>query len=300
VNSQHGGAGNNAFGPVDYPLVSEKGSNACPAWPNGCRVQVSYKQSDIGQPGAITQIYWGPSSNALFAATHPNIKIRVGHTKDTEGVLGSIFADNFLGGLPLPAYDGSYDIPQRADIDPQNAQGGFWPYPDLSSPFEFNGQNGLLVDYAVQPANDCQLLRYWFHGTGAGFPGYPGIRQLIADKPDADSANKATQPLVYDTEVIKKRRTTVAQSKFYNSNALQPDYGTPILSPANQPGGASFSLEWQGADDVSKTETYTPWAATTDIADGKRYIRFRVKLISNLNSNTVARFDEIRIPFISR
>jgi hypothetical protein len=265
-------------------------------------VQVSYKQSDMGAAGAITQVLWGPSSNALYAATHPNLKLRVGHTKDTEGVLGSTFADNFLGGLPLPAYDGEYLLPQRADIDPQNPQGGFYPFPDLTSPFEYNGEKGFLVDVAVKPANDCQLLRYWFHGTGAGWPGYPGVRNLVAKSPDAETDNftGGGQPLVYDMEFIKKRRTTFAQSRFYNTNAIQPDFSAPNLSPSSQPGGAQAELEWQGATDTADSQTYTPWAATIDIADGKQYIRFRVKLISNLNSNTVARYDEIRIPYTTR
>jgi hypothetical protein len=286
---------------VDYPLVSEQGNTACPAWPTGCRLQVSYTASDIGEPGAITELYWGPSSNALFAATHSNIKIRLGHTKSTEGVIAGYFEENFENGLPLPHYDGLYDIPQRADVDPQNPQGGFWPYPELTSPFEFNGENGLLVGFQVQPAADCQLLRYWFHGTGAAFPGYPGIRNIIAKEwdADADDVTGGGQPLVFDMEFLKKRRTTKAQSKFYDTERTAPDFATPNLSPSSQPGGASYKMEWQGADDPGDDLTYTPWASTIDIADGKRYIRFRVDLISNLNSNTVARFDEIRIPFIS-
>lgn len=302
VNSQRGGSGNNAFPPIDYPLVSEQGNQACPAWPDGCRVQASYKQADLGTAGAITQVFWGPSSNALFAATHPNIKMRLGHTKDTEGVIGSVFDDNFLGGAPLPNYDGLYDIPQRADIDPQNPQRGFWPYPELSTPFEYNGEKGFLLDLQVQPANDCQLLRYWYHGTGAAFPGYPGIRNLVATKTTAESDDftGGGQPLVYDLELIKKRRTTVAQSRFYNTFTPAPDYGSPILSPSSQPGGATYTIEWQGASDQADPSTYTPWAATIDIADEKQYIRFRVTLVSNLNSNTLARFDEIRIPFITR
>ena len=301
VSSRHGGAGNPAWGPVDYPLVSEQGNAACPSWPNGCRFQGSYTQQDIGAPGAITVLYWGPSSNALFAATHPNIKIRVGHTKTAAGVLTGTFADNFLGGLPNPSYDGLYDIPQRGDIDPLNAQAGFWPFPTLTTPFEFDGTKGLLLDFAVEPAPDCQLLRYWFHGIPGG-AGNPGSRNIVAKdaKAETDDLTGGGQPLVLDFRIVKKRRTTIAQSKFYDTKTAQPDFGPPILSPSSQPGGAEISTEWQGADDPKDSATFSPWSGVIDIADTKRYIRFRMKLISNLNSNTVARLNEIRIPFISR
>jgi hypothetical protein len=301
VNSQHGGAGNNTFKPIDYPLVSENGNTACPSWPNGCRMQMSFTRDDVGEPGAITQIYWGPSSNALFAATHPSVKIRLGQTKDTAGVISSLFEDNFLGGLPLPNYDGIYDIPQKGDIDPANPQGGFWPYPTLTTPYEFDGTKGLLIDFQVKPAPDCQLLRYWFHGTGAGWPGYPGIRNAVATRFDAtsDDFTGGGQPLVYDSELIKKRRTTVAQSRFYDSVTTAPDWGEPIVNPSSQPGGAQLSIEYQGATNPNDASTYTPWSTSVDIADNNRYIRFKMTLVSNLNSNTVARVDDIQFVFLS-
>jgi hypothetical protein len=153
----------------------------------------------------------------------------------------------------------------------------------------------------VESAADCQLIRYWFHGIPGG-AGNPGSRNIVAKNATAenDDLTGGGQPLVLDLEVIKKRRTTIAQSKFYDTKSAQPDYGTPILSPASQPGGAEISIEWQGADIPADSATHSPWAGTIDIADEKRYIRFRMRLISNLNSNTLARLNEIRIPFITR
>lgn len=303
VNSQRHGVGNPAFRPVDFPLVAENANSFCPGWPNGLRMQSSYKQEDIGSPGAITQIMWGPASNALFAATHPSFKMRLGHTKDSSGGLGTRFDDNFVGGPPAPHFDGIYDIPQRANIDPNNPNVGFWPFPTLTNPFEYDGSRGLVIDFQVLPAQDCQYLRFWFHGTGANFPGYPGLRNILAKNPNAefDDFTGGGQPLVFDMQFVKKRRTTTAQSRFYNTNTTNPDFASPIISPAAQPGGAAFTIEWQGANSPTDTpDKMSNWSADINVADGYRYIRFRVRLISNLISNTVARIDEIRIPFSSQ
>ncbi|MHC4860386.1 MAG: Ig-like domain-containing domain, partial [Planctomycetota bacterium] len=298
---------NNPAVGTTIPLVAKDITNFCSGWPNGVHAQSTYTMDDIGAPGAITEIAWGPATNALFAATHPNLQIRLGHTKDTAGVISSTFADNFKDGVPLPNFDGLYDLPQRADIDPQDPFGGYWPFPTLSTPFDFNGENGLLMDYAVDGAADCQQLRFWFFGV-PGNPANPGVRQIVANTKTgaSDTSTGGGQPLVYDMQLTKRRRLTIAQSLYYDSAREQPDYGQPILSPPQQAGGASFILEFQGADGmpdpvtgniVADPSTETPWSSSIDVSDGKRFIRFRFTLIANLNSDTVAAFQTVQIPF---
>ena len=41
----------------------------------------------------------------------------------------------------------------------------------------------------------------------------------------------------------------------------------------------------------------TSWSSDIDIADGHRFVRFRVKFIANLNSETVPHFRRIGLPF---
>lgn len=314
VNAVRHGYGNNipfttnpATG-TTIPLVSKDGTAFCSAWPSGVHLQSSYTRDDIGSPGAITEIAWGPATNALFASTYPNIQIRLGHTKDTAGVISTIFADNFKDGQPLPHFNGLYDLPQRADIAPGDPFGGYWPFPALSTPFDYNGDNGLLMDYQVDGAPDCQQLRFWFFGV-AGNPANPGIRQIVANSKSGgiDNMTGGGQPLVYDMQFTKRRRLTYAQSLFYDTARATPDYGQVILSPPQQPGGASFILEFQGADGmpdpqdptkiVEDPSTLTPWSSSIDVSDGKRLIRFRITLIANLNSDTLAAFQSIQIPF---
>jgi hypothetical protein len=309
---------------VDFPLVSDTATNACPrAWPDGCRVMMSYEHDDDlgGVTGAVTQIYWGPDSSALFAATHDNIQIRVGVTTAANAVLGKKFDDNFDGGVPLPSYDGSYVIPQDADV---NIPPGtltdvtnHWAWPTLTNPFDYDGQNGLVVDFQMDAAPDCQTMRVWFHGLATS-PDYVGIRSLLGLTKDAEKSNFPDAfypdgyPMIYDTAFVFRRRLTNAQSLFYDTAQPSPNYGDPILSPPVQSGGVNYVLEFQGADgmpdplDPTGTKiipdplTYTQWSTTIDGADFHRFIRFRVALIANLNSEEVGRFDQIQMPFSFR
>jgi len=305
---------------VDFPLVSSLATGACPnAWKNGARVMMSYTQSDIGVAGAITQIYWGPAQNALFAATHDNIKIRIGHGKSAS--LGSNFDKNWVGGqAPSPAYDGVYVVPQDADVNiapgTNTAVTNHWGWPKLTTPFEYDGQSPLLVDIACDAASDCQTLRAWFHGTGPGGTGYPGVRALVGDTKDAtshfsqDAGYPYGYPMVYDAAFVIRRRRTFARSRYYDSAQPNPDWADPILSPASQTGGATYVLEWQGAPGmedpnvpgkvIANEAEASPWSSDIDIADGHRFVRFRVTMIANLNSETVPRFRRIEMPYSFR
>jgi len=302
---------------VDFPLVSSQLTGACPnAWTNGARVMMSYTPTDIGVAGAITNIYWGPAQNALFAATHDNIRIRVGHGKSAN--LGSTFDNNWAGGqAPSAAYDGVYVVPQDADVNiapgTNTTLTNHWAWPKLTTPFEYDGQSPLLVDIACDAALDCQTLRAWFHGTGPIGFGYPGIRALVGDRKDAsshftqDAGYPNGYPMVYDVGFEIRRRRTFARSRYYDSAQPNPDYADPILSPSVQPGGAEYVLEWQGApamEDpnvpgkiVANESEATIWSSDIDVADGHRFLRFRVTLIANLNSETVPVFKRIEMPF---
>jgi hypothetical protein len=278
-------------------------------------VQASYSATDIGAAGAVTDVYWGPSSNALFAATHPSLKIRLGHTSDASGVIGTRFEENFADGMPKPQYSGSYSLPQDANV---NAAPGtitpvtdHWPFPALTSPFDYDGQRGLLIDWQVESANDCQILRVWHFGV-AGAPNNPGTRNIVATDRDAtkDDFTGGGQALVYDMVFKLRRRQTWAQSLFYDTAQDRPNYGEPIVSPSVQAGGATATIEWQGAHGMPDPKnaakavpdplTYTPWAGSIDIADEHRFARFRILLQANLNSETVPRFTSIRIPYSFR
>jgi hypothetical protein len=298
-----------------YPLVSElqqtnptTGGIICSGWAQGIRWQTSYSVADLGSDGSITELAWGPDSNALFAATYPNIQIRIGHLDNVTGVLGTVFADNFVDGVPVPQYDGQYGVPQRANIDPPGLDTGYWPYPRLSSPFDYNGETAIVVDMQVSPAGTCQTHRCWFNGAAAGsFRRFAVATDRNADKDNFTIAGGGSPQVVYDARITKRRRKTMAQSLWYEARSDSPNYADPIVSPPFQAGGAEYILEFQGANGMPDPNdltqmipnpiSETPWNTNINSVDLKRFVRFRLTLYANLNSDTVPRFTSIQLPY---
>jgi len=288
---------------LDVPLVARQTGPGCFAWPKGVRSQHSYSADDIGMEGSVTKIAWGPDSNAVFAANYPNIEIRLGNTKAADGVLGPVFDDNFRDGLPLAHYSGRYDVPQRANIDPDVTE-AFWAFPTLTTPFDYSHVYGIVIDFQVTAADMCQTTRGWFWGL---FAGGPGFRNIIATDRDAtmDDYTGGGQPWIADMQFTLRRRVTQAQSKFYDTAQPAPHYSDPIVTPSSQLGGAAVTLEVQGADGmldsrgrtVADPATVTTWSTNIDVADSKRFIRFRFKMYANLNSDTVPRVNQVQFPY---
>jgi hypothetical protein len=302
---------------TDYPLVRPDQAPGCNAWVNGCRSMQSYTVSELGTgPGTITQMAWGPNSNALFLASHSNIQITMGYVADPNGdgnlkaELVPVFKNNFLDGKPAPHYSGSYDIPQRLNIDPPGLDTGYWPWPKNQRPFDYDGTRGIVIDFNMDPGTDCQTVRGWNWGVpGAG--GAPGIRNLIATAKNAEADNFSVpaggQMYIFDMRFTIRRRVTVAQSLWYNANVVSPIWGKPIVSPPQQSNAASYTLEMQAALNPYLPNTYTDW--TQDITDFNtmrdgenqliffRYLRFRITLFADIDTDTLARIDQLTFPF---
>jgi hypothetical protein len=273
-----------------------------------------YMQSELGEAGAITEVAWGPDSNALFAATHDRIILKLGHYSNEN--LTRYYADNFNVGTPVRVYDGEYVIPQKANINPPGLEDGYWPFPALTSFFEYDGKSNLVFDMDVKAGTNFQIHRV-FYGLSFTNPTVSVIpnRRLWGDY-GADVGAQVTwvpppgnpEPTAYDMRFTKRRRTTVAQSTWYDSFVNNANYGTPILSPPSQPGGATFDLQFEGAKGmphptipgytIPDPSTQTGFVDNIDILDGYRYIRFRFTMYANLISNTVPEINSLTIPYI--
>jgi len=233
---------------------------------------------------------------------------------------------------PVRIYDGAYTLPQNADIkrppplginpyDPVTqptqfqAWAGFWPFPNFTSYYEYDGQNNLLLDFDTQAGTNFQIMRV---EDGWSFTNPPPATPVVsarrlhgpsgATKGDPPAPTRSNpDPIVYDMSFTKARRVTVGQSRFYNANVKNPNYGTPIITPPVQKGGATFTLEIEGQDGmpnpanpfqtIPDPATSTGWVTNMDLVDGKQFFRFRVTLFANLISETVVDIDAIQFPF---
>jgi hypothetical protein len=307
-----------AFTRQYHPLVTDTTQSGCPAaFAQGSRAQILYIPTDVGAEGAIVSVGWGPSSNALFGAQHPEITIQLGHT--SLSALGSDMDANVNIGSLLQVFRGPYSIPQAKNIQPADgtdASGvtrdpptgrptGFWLYPILTTPFEYNGTNNLVVDIACQAANNCQLQRGAFFAFGSPFPARRAISQNYTGN-QSDLGGTPDQ-VVYDARFNKRRRTTKATSTWYELASDTPQFADPIVSPVGQPGGVTVTVEMEAAHGrpdplnpgrfIPNTSTATGW--TTDITqiDGHRFFRFRVTMVANLTSNQTARLTAVQFPY---
>ncbi|HEU4396108.1 MAG TPA: Ig-like domain-containing protein [Planctomycetota bacterium] len=263
-----------------------------------------YTQAELGTSAAITQVGWGPSSNALFASNHQRVQVTLGHTQGDA--LSTNMPNNFDVGIPVKVADSSYVIPQRATIDPpcgtDGCAVGYWPLPTFTNFFEYNGKNNVIVDIDASIGSNYQITRVFF-----GPVGFPS-RNTFGNT--GDTTGSLLQPLVQDMKFTKKRRTTVAQSLFYDSGQSNPDYATPILSPVVQTGGTSIEVGYEGAEGIlfpipsnpnnviPDPTTYTGFVTNLDQLDSYRFIRFRIIFTSNVNTGQVPTLQSLSIPYI--
>jgi hypothetical protein len=263
-----------------------------------------YTQAELGGPGAITAIGWGPSSNALFASDHSKVKVTLGHTQGDA--LTTNMLNNFDVGTPVKVADAHYIIPQRATIDPpcitDACAVGYWPLPAFSNFFEFNGKNNVVLDVDATFGTNYQITRIFF-----GPVGFPNRHTFALS---GTTAGTILEPVVTDMSFTKKRRTTYAQSKFYDSLQNSPDYSTVIISPSTQSGGTSMQIQFEGAEGIQfpipgnpnntvpDPTTYTGFITNIDQLDGYRFIRFRITFIANVNTGQVPVVNSLAIPYI--
>lgn len=293
------------------PLVAETAIAACAASPNGNRQQTLYFPADIGGEGAIVAMGWGPSSNALFAATYSQVELRLQHTSINS--LGTNFEGNYNLGGPQTVFSGEYDVPQAKNInptDPVDANGvtqepnetGYWLWPQFSTPFEWNGSDNLLFEQIAEPGSTCQIMRVGF------FPGGTASAQRHAFVGNTTSPTAAfVQPVVFDARIKKRRRTTQAISTWYQLVSDDGQFSQPIVSPVAQPGGVSVIVEMEGAHGkvdplnpgglIADPVTATGWTTDVTQVGGHRFVRFRVRMVANLGTNQSARITSIQIPF---
>jgi len=125
--------------PLDYVYVwpPPTSANVYPWYPgySGFRFQMLYPASDIGRGGTIAQIaLW--ATYFSWTGTYPNASVKMCHTPLTD--LTETFNDNYGGNTPVWVY--------HNDALFRGGAAGMWDTVELTTPFEYNGTDNLLVE----------------------------------------------------------------------------------------------------------------------------------------------------------
>jgi hypothetical protein len=139
------------------------------------------------------------------------------------------------------------------------------------------------------------------------------------------------EPSVLDTSFTITKRTSRAQTLFYTdgnqgANSVQNTFPgkvnnflSPVVNPAVQVGGTSATIQFQACDIVDNDRrnvialpgsffdgngngTFEPdgdWTTDINDCDGFNNIRWRITLVSNLNSMERPRIMDVQLPFVS-
>lgn len=363
------------YNPIIDPLIgaaiNQYITNLSPPSDQGRRVMWAFDDLELGAAGTVTAAAWGPDSNATFAATYPEVILRIGYQKSASLSLSSSFSANY-GASPLIFYKGAYNVSQKAnvgneyplpnggmspvfgngcaqpapsngDLDCLFAFGGYVNWPTPSSFFDWVPGDAavdhdavLLFDASVNEGDTWQQLRGWFGVTapnsGVLIGGYPERRMYATfeedtpNPPPSFAAGRLNpEPSITDTAFTITKRVSIAQSRFYtplaggaggpypgpysaapaNTFGTKSDYSAMVISPSVQAGGATYLVEYEGADvlDAASARTAinvsfftTGWVTNVNVCDGHPYLRWRITLVANLISNQVPKMANVLIP----
>lgn len=254
--AQNTGAGqyNPIVDPLTGFLLNNYIANIQPPTNQGRRVMWACDDVEMGANGSVTTISWGPDSNATFAASYPDVELRLGFQKSNSLSLSTTFTSNFLG-TPLICYKGSYAVAQAANVGDEYTPApntvpyaqmqpllltGYVNWPAPTSFFDWDQgdpnvdhDSVMLLDANVAEGNTFQQLRGWFGVTapnsGVLLGGFP-LRRMYAtfgeDSPNPQSNFVAgiinPEPSWTDNAFTITKRVSFAQCRFYTPSASDP------------------------------------------------------------------------------
>ena len=264
-----------------------------PLVPFGAREQVVYRAQDVGatgQPELLTGVRWhAHPSSPVVSDVHTLFELRAGHTGVTpdyavdpfsalpvapQSGLSLTFAANTLAASPpQTVFSGVYVI-DPAHILP----GGYMPYP-VAAPFRYDGVSSLLLEWRVGPSTAApvngSVVRLMVQSSanpfGRVFALGTATQFLI---PGQATVATGGDNAMHDLELEFTRVESTCQSPWLDSQRPAPDYGVPIVAQSLPP-GTSVQLEFRGAQGAGGTSP-TAWSPSADIADGRRYLQFRI------------------------
>jgi hypothetical protein len=289
--------------------------------PFGGRGQFVYPAADLaagGEPELITAIRWSFHAAATVVLdTFPQFQLRVGHTDVVPDFtidpwsalpmfpnsgLSHVFAANEITGEPpVLVYQGPYTLdPAQVVVHPQLPTIRYLPYP-MFAPFRYDGMRSLLLDVRVPPSSALGIngamvrLRVQSaaepaaRAVAAGTASSPLNPATVANAVNADNA-------MMDLQVDFARVETFALSPWLDSSIWSPDYGMPVLA-SSLPPGTSVQVEYRGSHFGGGGVTPTAWSPSPDIADGRRFLQFRITFRANHVTDERPLVDTLVVPF---
>jgi hypothetical protein len=279
------------FGNLVTTIITASNSgNAIPWWYTQAHSQHLYSatSSEIGTTprtisGFMWRYYYG---TAAASASYSAITIQMGH--NTSGSLASTWASSYSD-TPVTTYPkGTYNIP-TSDVD--------WiTGPKFTTNFSFNGKDNVVLE--IDNPNGCSptVYNYWRHTSNSG--GTTHVRQY------SGTGTIYLLTWKFDTKFFYLVDRSEAQSHWYDTGVLTPNWLDPIIVQSIPP-GTSALITFQGAHEDGQNpgtpdETgVTAW--TTDpVSDlrGFRFIRFHADMTSNIGAQTKPIIESIKLPFI--
>ncbi len=306
--------------PTVNPLVGSDllVPNTQPPTADGRRQLNLYRAAELGGNGTVIRVAWGPDSDATFAATYEGTILRLGHKQlGTSFATSGFFAQFDVDGFVEVVSATNYTVPQAADINggPRNDD-GYLDWPALTTFFDYNGVDELILDVEAKEGNTFQQFRTWLNyftpfGTCTCFTQFIGQCQ-----PDASLGNRQfdstygndspnppgsfnifnPSPFVHVMEFEMAKLRSDGQSIYYDSRSTDPDYLSPIISPSVQPGGATVALTWSASADGVMEDV--PFNTNINASDGFQFLRWHAVLHANFFTKARARIQLIEVPYI--
>jgi hypothetical protein len=256
-------------------------------------IQMVWPTAEMGgRARTITGFFW--VLGVPFTRTYPNLTIRMGHANDlvdAQGFAGLVYSGSNFGDFPVQV------VPTTTyRTSPAIITGDFVRGPDFLENFNYNGQEGLMMDlvHNGDPASNNAWERW---RADINYP-IQCATYLIGTTPGA--ANK----WLFTTRFRYLTPGAEAQSQFYDIGRSNARTLPQQVVPTTQPAGTSVVFQWQGAREdtinpsIPDLSTLTPWFSDIRQLASYRYIRFR----ATLNNNTIARtspsVDILSMPYV--
>lgn len=271
--------------------------------PFGGRGQHVYRALDLaatGEPELVTALYWRPfAGSPVQPDVFPQFEMRIGHTAVTpdysldafsalpvhpnSGLSANFAANELAGAPPALAYQGALVIDPATAIVFGPLSAVYLPLP-MTSTFVYDGVSSLLLDLRVAPSNAAGVngFQVGLMVQSSALPSARAVARGSAGSPLAPAS--ATIATITDCSAADllidfARVHTFALSPWLDSQVAAPDYLQPVLAQS-LPAGTAVSVEYRGAGNASGASA-TAWSPSPDVADGQRFLQFRITMVAN-------------------